>query len=1095
MSRRTLALAISLYVFSGILTAQVGQFLEAAQFAAGTNPAAVAAADLNGDGKPDFVVVNATSNSVSVLLGNGNGTFQAAKNYATGTTPQGVVIGDFNGDGVPDLAVTNSVSDTVSVLIGNGDGTFQSKVDYATGRQPQGIAAGNFGNGSLDLVVTNALDGKIGVLINNGNGTFKPQVTYVTASNPYSVAVADFNGDGNLDLAVANANNFNVISVFHGNGDGTFSGQLQYATGNTPISIAVGDVNNDGNPDIVVANQQGNTVSVLINTGSGPSQSFLTHVDYNTAAFPTGATLGDFNKDGNLDIAVAAGDGNTVSVLLGNGDGTFRTQTNYGAGDIPSAIAAADFNNDGNLDLVVADSGSNSANVLFSNGDGTFQTRIDYAAGLSPHAVASGDFNGDGIPDLAVVNSNCANGCSPSTVSILLGNGDGTFQAPTQFSTGTGSDPFAIAAADLNADGKLDLAIADYATGKVAIMLGNGDGTFDAPTFFTVGNEPSSVAIGDFNADGVPDLAVTNFDSGNLSVLIGNGDGTFKSAVNYTTGSGPNGVIAAALAGGKILDLVVVNESENDISIFIGNGDANGTFKTQAKYPIGTGGNPYSVTAGDFNGDGSLDLAVADYQAEEVSVLLGNGNGTFQSPTLYPTGANPSSVVSGDFNGDGKLDLALTSTPLNSSPGNLVSLLLGNGNGTFQAPALFGTGSQAYSAVVGDFDQGGALDLVVANGVSNTVSVLLNTQGTLITLTSSSANSTLGQPVTLTATVAASVQSLVAPTGTVTFMNGSTVLGSGTLSGGAVSATTSILPTGIDTVSAVYSGDSNFQPHTVSITQTVVAPSGTSTALTGNTTAGGLMLTATVTSGSGGTPTGTVNFLDGGTQIGSGTLNGSAVASYPMTSLTEGAHNFTAVYMGGGSFAGSTSNAVSIATDFSLTSSALSPSSIAPGSSTTSTVTITPINDLNLSTVALTCSVSPTASPAPTCSMGTVSVAGGLGTATVTINTTANTAALMPGPGLRPSGIVLAFGLLIPAILLGTTRRGAEHGRKLVAYCAVMLVLGGCLFQAACGGGGGKTSTPPPTGGTAAGNYTVTITGTANGTSHAANPTLTFTVQ
>lgn len=413
------------------------------------------------------------------------------------------------------------------------------------------------------------------------------------------------------------------------------------------------------------------------------------------------------------------------------------------------------------------------------------------------------------------------------------------------------------------------------------------------------------------------------------------------------------------------------------------------------------------MTAADFNGDGKLDLAVADYHTQKVSILLGNGLGGFAAPVSYDTGANPSSVVSADFNGDGKLDLALASTPLNGSQGNLVSLLLGKGDGTFGTPALFGTGSQAYSLVVGDFDQGGVADLAVANGYSNTVTVLLNTQGTKIGFTTSGSPSIAGQSVTFTATVAASIAQAGSPTGSVTFMNGSTVLGSGTLTGGTASASTSSLPAGSDTISAVYSGDSHFQPHTVTLVQTVMPKP-----------------------------------------------------------------------------------------DFSLAASALTPSPVAAGSSTTSTVTITPTNGFDPTTVTFTCSITPAASPAPACSVGTIAVANGVGTATLTVTTTGPTAALVPASGLHPSGMALTFGLLIPAILLGATGRGTGQRRKLLACCAIMLVLGGCMFQAACGGGNGNGGGNHGSSGTPSGSYTVTVTGTGNGTTHPTTPsTLTFSVQ
>ncbi|MGA8437028.1 MAG: FG-GAP-like repeat-containing protein [Candidatus Sulfotelmatobacter sp.] len=1121
MLRRALSGLVMCTVF-GALAAHAGQFLEAPQYPVGSNPQAAAFGDFRNDGKRDVVVANSGNsggNSISVLLGNGDGTFQPQTVYATDAAPGGIAVGDFNGDGYSDIAVTNSGSNTVSIFLNKGDGTgtFLPKIDTSTGNQPQGVAVGHFnGDDNLDLAVTNAADGTVGVFLGKGNGTFSAQVTYTTGFNPWSIAVgcvhAKFSGCTVMDLVVANKNNNNVISVLLGNGDGTFKTQLQSVTGSIPVSVGLADFNGDGYLDVAVADQAGNAVSVMLGTGTG---SFPTHVEYPTAAFPTGVAVGDFNNDGNLDLAVSAGNGNTVSVLWGKGDGTFEGQVNAGTGDIPYSVVAADFNNDNTTDLLAANSGGNSVSVILSNGNGTFQTRTDFAAGTTPRAVATGNFNSDGFPDLVVTNSNCANfpSCGPSTISILLGNGDGTFQAPTSYSTGTDTYPYFVVVGDFNGDGIADIAVANYATNTISVFLGNGstgvgDGTFQAHIdTSTGGEEPTSIATGDFNGDGKLDVAVTNFHTNNVSVLLGNGDGTFTPAPGspYAAGNGPISVATGTFSGGQI-DLAVVNETDNTAGVLIGNGD--GTFKPQTPqttYSTGSGGNPLSVVTGRFSNGGSLDLAVADFLTQEVSVLLGNGDGTFQAVKYYATGnANPSSIVFADFNGDGNLDLALTSTPLGSAPGNLVSLLLGNGDGTFQAATpstLFGTGSEAYSAVVGDFNGDGAEDLAVANGVSNTVSVLLNTQGTAMSLVSSSGiNSSFGQLVKLTATVAASVSNgMGAPTGTVTVMNGSTMIGvPGTLVNGQYSVSTSTLPVGTDLLSAVYTSTNGYQKHTVTLTQTV-QKAASSTALTSSAASSSLnqsvTFTATVSPSTSGQPTGTVTFLDGTTPLGSPALS-AGVATLAISTLAIGTHTITGSYSGDGNFSGSNSNIVSLvvtaaAPNFSLSSSPAS-LSLSPGASGQSTITVIPLGGLNPSTVALSCSISTTLSPAPTCSLGGISVANSVGSSMLTVATTGAQAALAPAPE-HASRWLLAVGLLMPAMLLSAAGFNTPGRRKLLGICLIFLVLSGCLLQVACGGSG-SNNTPPATKtnqSTPAGTYTVTITGNASGEQHTTSVSLT----
>jgi hypothetical protein len=554
------------------------------------------------------------------------------------------------------------------------------------------VAVGDFNGDDIpDLAVADTGDSfgngaGVSVLLGNGDGSFQPAVTFAAGSEPSSVAVGDFNGDSIPDLAVANYAGRGTVSVLLGNGDGTFQTAVSYAAGTNPDSVAVADVNGDGIPDLAVADHgdpSGNGVGVSVLLGKGDG-SFAAARTFDAGYRLESVAVGDFNGDGTPDLAVADGFGQ-MSVLLGNGDGSFQNAPTYAAGTGPESVAVGDFNGDGIPDLAVADNGidpNGTVSVLLGNGDGTFQTAVSYAAGTEPRSVVVGDFNGDGIPDLAVVDAGDPQG-NGAGVSVLLGNGDGTFQAPLNFSAG--NLPLSVAVGDFNGDGIQDLAVANggFSGTTVSVLLGNGDGTFQTAVSYAAGVGPASVAVGDFNRDGILDLAVANDEGNDVSVLLGNGDGTFQPAVNYAAGHSPTSVAVADLTGNGILDLVVADYGTNSgaVSVLLGNGD--GSFQPAVNYAAGVG--PASVAVGDFNRDGIPDLAVANSEGNDVSVLLGNGDGSFQtSPVGYIAGSVPFSVAIGDFNGDGSPDLAVANYDSND-----VSILLNDGNwgGPSRAPS------------------------------------------------------------------------------------------------------------------------------------------------------------------------------------------------------------------------------------------------------------------------------------------------------------------------------------------------------------------------------------------------------------------------
>jgi len=320
----------------------------------------VAVADLNGDGKPDLVLLTTGGPSnpqiVVVRLGNGDGTFQPGKVYPEGGTgPQMIVIGDFNGDGIPDIAIPNSAGD-ISLFIGNGDGTFQTVPRVPVGDTCGWMAVGDFNNdGILDLAMAFPFSARVGVMLGNGDGTFKSPVFYPVGIQPSWIAAVDMNHDGKLDLVTANSGP-HTVSILLGNGNGTFGSAASYVAGQGAVSAVIGDLNGDGNPD----------------------------------------------------IAIAGGPAGGIGILLGRGDGTFQPLTLYTVGTSPSSIVMADFELDGKMDLAVADAKppteANGVAIMRGNGDGTFQKTPLYFDVISPVELAVADFNLDGKPDLAVTN-------------------------------------------------------------------------------------------------------------------------------------------------------------------------------------------------------------------------------------------------------------------------------------------------------------------------------------------------------------------------------------------------------------------------------------------------------------------------------------------------------------------------------------------------------------------------------------------------------------------------------------------------------------------------------------------------------------------
>lgn len=630
-----------------------GTFAAPADYQVGPAPTDLRVADFNGDGRPDVVClaylsgthVNDLNSYVSVLINNGSGAVANRTDYSVGENSHagGIEVGDYNGDGHIDFAVV-SYGYGLHVYRNHGDGTFSL---YAQeGSSLSHIASADFNNdGRLDLVVSN--EDATQIYLNTGTG-FAPDVYMDNYPDGVrGVATGDFDGDGKADFATSGRS----LSVFRNLGNGSAFAKTSFPAGENQSGIKVADMDGDGKQDITISNYLANSVSVYSNDGSG---GFADKREWGVGQAPDNHAVGDVNADGMLDIVAADSQTSqtTVHVVLNAGNRHYVARRDYGMPGAARGVAFADFNRDGYLDAVSGAYVSNQDGpiVFYGRANGSFAdgVQVENWGNNIPTDVAVGDFNGDGWVDFSTSIFSPGN-----SVRVNLNRGDGTFSPSTVLAAG--GNPSGLDTGDVNGDGKLDIINSNGSQldNTVSVHLGNGNGTFQPQVKVPVGFRPSDVLLADFDKNGRSEVVVTHYDATGVVYFRPNEAGLLGAAQAIEVGGVQGNAVAADFDNDGWLDFMAAAGN----AVLLRNNQAGG-FAAPIATPVPAG----FMAAADWDRDGLVDIVGTNGVANLALVGWNRGGGNFEYLAALPSGYGTERAGAADLDGDGLPEIVTCSS-------------------------------------------------------------------------------------------------------------------------------------------------------------------------------------------------------------------------------------------------------------------------------------------------------------------------------------------------------------------------------------------------------------------------------------------------